>query len=90
MHQMDGSVIRFAEVFWKLDASLIEYRCIMCLECFKSHTECIWHVENCLQILLDSPDDSKEQVFEVPKRELDTYEELVEYESVKGIFVFFK
>lgn len=59
---MDGSSIKFAEVFWKLDVYQIEYRCLSCGKHFQSNFDCYWHIENCLQDLLDSAEDSKEHL----------------------------
>lgn len=60
MPTTNGSSIKIAEVFWKLDASLIEYRCLLCEELFEAHSDCFWHIRNCLQIDVDSTADNKD------------------------------
>lgn len=53
-----NSVIKCAEIFWKLDSGEMEYRCVSCSECLYVQEDCFAHIHKCFP--LDSFSDSTE------------------------------
>lgn len=77
--------MKCAEIFWKLGAPLMEYRCATCPKCFYSHLDCFEHIQLCLQIqmLESSPVDSKEEMVEQLEHDLSNTTETLDYDSIK-------
>lgn len=64
------SNIKCGELFWKLDASRLEYLCLLCVEPFSVHSEYLDHLQQCLCMWGEKGANVAEPDFEVKQEPL--------------------